>query len=48
MQRIIERHTGKEIEDCPSIGQRFLYRSILGRCILKILICPFEIGREHV
>ncbi|MCI9182697.1 MAG: phosphatidylserine decarboxylase [Acholeplasmatales bacterium] len=41
MQRIIERHTGKEIEDCPSIGQRFLYRSILGRCILKILICPF-------
>ncbi len=41
MPFIVDRNTGKMTLSKPSLSQRFLYRTLLGRCILKLLIQPF-------
>ncbi|MDE7105860.1 MAG: phosphatidylserine decarboxylase [Anaeroplasmataceae bacterium] len=41
MSFVIHRHTKEIYESKPSISQRFLYRTFLGRIILRILISPF-------
>lgn len=41
MQGVVDRTTGKESWDRPSVSQRFLYRSLFGRFLLKILISPW-------